>query len=291
MLDWDDLRYFLTAVRAGNYTAAARRLDVNRTTVGRRITALEQSLGTSLFELTATGYRPTPAGRAVLETAQRVEREIAGLAGPMTALGERPSGTVRLAVSAELETEFMDELMGFRAAYPEVRLEFPSTPDAVAAVLQRKADLGLSPLSDKPDELTGLCVGRLGRALYAARDYLERLPPDMALADHQWVGWGKEMAGAAPVRWMKQHLPDSATISAEVNSWTALKQAVLCGFGVAPLWCFFADRDKRLQRLRPPDLALTQDLWLLVRADVPPDACTNALMQYLLPSLAQRIEG
>ena len=291
MMDWDDLRFFLNAVRAGNYTAAAERLEVNRTTVGRRVTALEQSLGVSLFELTPMGYRPTPAGRAVLETAQRVEREIAGLVGPMTALGERPSGTVRLAVSAELDTEFMAELMGFRAAYPEVRLEFPAAQDAMASVLQRKADLGLCPIAHKPDELTGLRVGGLTRALYAARDYLERLPPDMALGDHQWVGWGKELAGTAPARWMKQTLPETAAISAEVNSWTGMKEAVLCGFGIGPLWCFVADRDKRLQRLRPPDPALALDLWLLVREDVPPDACTAALMQFLVPALARRIEG
>lgn len=291
MIDWDDLRFFLNAVRAGNYTAAAQRLDVNRTTVGRRVTALEQSLGVSLFELTPMGYRPTPAGRAVLETAQRVEREIAGLVGPMTALGERPAGTVRLAVSAELDSEFMAELMGFRAAYPAVRLDILGAPDAMASVLQRKADLGLCPVADTPDELTGRRVGRLTRALYAARDYLERLPPDMPPADHQWVGWGKEMAGTAPARWMKQTLADTTAISAEVNSWTALKEAVLCGFGVAPLWCFAADADKRLHRLRPPDPALGLDLWLLARADVPPDACTSALMQYLAPALARRIEG
>jgi len=290
-MDWDDLRFFLNAVRAGNYTAAAQRLEVNRTTVGRRVSALEHALGVSLFELTPMGYRPTPAGRAVLETAQRVEREIAGLAGPMTALGERPSGTVRLAVSAELDTEFMAELIGFRAAYPEVRLELPVVTDAMASVLQRKADLGLCPTLHKPGELTGRRIGSLTRALYAARDYLERLPPDMPLADHQWVAWGKELVGNAPSRWMRQNLPEAATIIAEVNSWTALKEAVLCGFGVGPLWCFVADRDKRLQRLRPPDPALSLDLWLLVRADVPPDACTTALMQFLAPALAERIAG
>ena len=290
MIDWDDLRFFLNAVRAGNYTAAAERLDVNRTTVGRRVTALEQSLGVSLFELTPMGYRPTPAGRAVLETAQRVEREIAQLIGPITALGERPSGTVRLAVSAELDSEFMAELMGFRAAYPAVRLDLLGAADAVAAVLQRKADLGLCPILDKPAALTGQRVGRLARALYAGRDYLEKLPPDMPLGDHQWVGWGQELAGSA-ARWLRQSLDEATPIAAEVNSWTALKEAVACGFGVAPLWCFAADGDKRLQRLRPPEPALALDLWLLAREDVPPDACTSALMQYLAPALARRIEG
>src|SRR5215470_14276492 len=76
MLDWDDLKFFITAVRAGNYSNAAKRLKVNRTTVGRRVNLLEARLGIALFEQTPTGYRPTQAGRMVLEAAERMEREI-----------------------------------------------------------------------------------------------------------------------------------------------------------------------------------------------------------------------
>ncbi|MFY0537428.1 helix-turn-helix domain-containing protein [Nannocystis pusilla] len=49
MLDWDDLRFFLAVARAGSFSAAARGLGVTQPTVGRRIAALERSLGARLF--------------------------------------------------------------------------------------------------------------------------------------------------------------------------------------------------------------------------------------------------
>ena len=97
------------------------------------------------------------------------------------------------------------------------------------------------------------------------------------------------MAHSASARWMKANLPDTVRISAEVNSWDAFKEAVLCGLGVGHMWCFVADREPDLVRIRDPEADLSLELWLLVRDDVPPDAHTNALMQFLAPELEARI--
>ena len=48
-LDWDDLRYFLAAARQETLSGAARALGVKHSTIGRRISALERSLGAPLF--------------------------------------------------------------------------------------------------------------------------------------------------------------------------------------------------------------------------------------------------
>ena len=48
-INWDDLRYCLAVAREGSVTAAARKLEVNHTTVSRRISALEQELNVTLF--------------------------------------------------------------------------------------------------------------------------------------------------------------------------------------------------------------------------------------------------
>jgi DNA-binding transcriptional LysR family regulator len=287
MLDWDDLRFFINAVRAGNYTAAADRLKVNRTTVGRRIGSLEAALGLSIFEQTPTGYRPTAAGRAVLECAERIEREMEQLIKRLAATEERISGTVRVAISGEIGTEFMPELLAFRKTAPEIKLELLTARDAINMLLQRKADLGLCLVPYKPEQMRGIRVGLVEQALYAARSQADR----RELAEREWIGWGKDMTQPAAARWMKANLPDTARISAEVNSWDAFKEAVLCGLGVGHMWCFVADREPGLARIRDPEPDLAMELWLLVRDDVPPDAHTNALMGFLAPALAQRIGG
>ena len=40
MFDWDDLRVFLATARGGSFAAAASRLGMDATTVGRRIARL-----------------------------------------------------------------------------------------------------------------------------------------------------------------------------------------------------------------------------------------------------------
>ena len=289
MLDWDDLRFFIGAVRAGNYTSAAERLRVNRTTVGRRIGQLEANLGISLFEQTPNGYRPTPAGRVVLECAERVEREMEELTGRIAATDERPGGTVRVAISSEIGTEFMPELLAFRKSAPEIKLELLTARDAINTLMQRKADLGICLVPYRPEHMRGLRVGPLDQALYAARSYLDTAGGSRASNDHEWIGWGKEMTHSTSARWMKANLPDTVRISAEVNSWDAFKEAVLCGLGIGHMWCFVADREAGLTRIRDAEPDLSLELWLLVRDDVPPDAHTNALMSFLAPELGARI--
>jgi DNA-binding transcriptional LysR family regulator len=289
MLDWNDLKFFIGAVRAGTYTHAAARLKVNRTTIGRRIGALEGELGVSLFEQTSAGYRPTAAGRAVLDCAEGIEREIERLNERLATPHERLGGTVRIAVSGEIGTEFMSELLAFRKSDPDIRLDLLTARDALTTVLQRKADLGICLVPHRPENLSGIRIGVLPQALYAARRYLDALPASHGFSDHDWIGWGKEAANSASARWLKANLPDAAKISAEVNSWDAFKEAVLCGLGIGHMWCFVADREPGLIRIRDIEPELSMELWLLVRDDVPPDSRTKRLMVFLAPVMARRV--
>jgi DNA-binding transcriptional LysR family regulator len=61
-LNWNDFKYFLALARRSRLRLAAADLGVDQATAGRRIAALEESLGSQLFERTATGYELTEAG-------------------------------------------------------------------------------------------------------------------------------------------------------------------------------------------------------------------------------------
>jgi DNA-binding transcriptional LysR family regulator len=61
-MNWDDLRIFLSVARAGSLSAAARALKVSQPTVGRRLKALEDTLGTRLFDRLPEGFAPTSSG-------------------------------------------------------------------------------------------------------------------------------------------------------------------------------------------------------------------------------------
>jgi DNA-binding transcriptional LysR family regulator len=71
--EWSDLRYFLAVARNGTTLGAAQALGVNQTTCARRITALERALNATLFERTASGYKLTSLGSALVAQAEQVE--------------------------------------------------------------------------------------------------------------------------------------------------------------------------------------------------------------------------
>ena len=62
MLEWSDLHIFLTVAEQGSLSAAARELGLSQPTVGRRLTALEEQLGSALVVRTARGLTLTEAG-------------------------------------------------------------------------------------------------------------------------------------------------------------------------------------------------------------------------------------
>ena len=77
-LDWDDLRFFLSVASNGSLSAAARNLNVNTTTVLRRIASLEEALSARLFDRMRSGYHLTQEGLVLQELLGPVELRFSG---------------------------------------------------------------------------------------------------------------------------------------------------------------------------------------------------------------------
>ena len=75
-MEWSDLRVFLAVAREGTLGGAARKLGQSQPTMGRRLRALEQSVGQTLFQRTEAGFVLTDEGTAVLSHAERIEEEV-----------------------------------------------------------------------------------------------------------------------------------------------------------------------------------------------------------------------
>ncbi|SLK00709.1 LysR family transcriptional regulator [Novosphingobium mathurense] len=280
-MQWDDLRYYLAAVRAGSYTAAGRRLGVNRTTVGRRIEALEETLGVPLFRYTPTGPEPTPQGAYLLEAAGRIETEVDAMRERLCPEAQN-GGLVRIAGSAGIVSEFVPDLLAFGEEMPGIAIEVLGELDPVDAVTHRRADLGLAILRKPPRRVAGVEIATLSQARYALRGG-KRL---------QALGWGHEVDALLPGQWIAAN-PSGVEAEARglmtFNSWPQMKQAVLSGFGSAKLWCFAADAETSLERLEEPDPKDDYPLWLVHRAKAPPSPALRGLIAFLQDRLGARL--
>src|SRR3546814_7770945 len=96
--DWDNLRVFLALAEEGSLTAAARRLRVSHPTVARRIKALEDELGTRLFDRLPDRYQPTEQALALLHDVKEMERASLSNGRRSAGLSESHLGTVRSSV-------------------------------------------------------------------------------------------------------------------------------------------------------------------------------------------------
>ena len=72
-MDWDNLKFFLALAETGSLSRASERLQVDHSTVARRIESLEQELGVRLVERLARSYRLTAEGERSTPTAHRIE--------------------------------------------------------------------------------------------------------------------------------------------------------------------------------------------------------------------------
>lgn len=283
-MEWSDLKIFLAAVRTGSYTAAGRQLDVNRTTVGRRVEALERVLGLPLFEQAPLGYAPTQAGARLLAAAEAIEREVADMLADIGAVTQRPA-PIRIAGSGGIAGEFLPELAAFCRDNPDVTVELLTELDPLEAVTERRAELGLALVRSPPLRLAGVQVGVLSQAPYALRGATGLAP----------LGWGYEFDAALPGGpWASANPAAEAAQAAGLatfNDWMQLKQAVLAGLGKASLWCFAGDAEPRLERLAAPDPRHESPLWLVHRAKAPPGPGLARLIAYLQTALPKRISA
>ena len=65
IMDWDKLRIFHAVAEAGSFTHAGEKLNLSQSAVSRQISALEDSLGISLFHRHRTSiqvFDNTPPG-------------------------------------------------------------------------------------------------------------------------------------------------------------------------------------------------------------------------------------
>src|SRR5262245_48138158 len=123
-LDWSDVRYALAIGNAGSLAGAARVLNVNHTTVLRRLDALELQLGARLFERHRSGYQPTDAGAALLEQARRMADRADEIERLVLGRDRELTGLLRVTTAFVVMEHLLPQpLAAFARAYPRIEVE------------------------------------------------------------------------------------------------------------------------------------------------------------------------
>lgn len=175
-LDANDLILFARVIETGSISRAADRAGLPKSTVSRRLAALEASLGERLISRSTRRLAITEFGQTLLEHAQRLADETEAASALAQHCQATPRGTLRVSLPPDsLELDLAPLLRDFAARYPEVQLELDLSPRRVDLIAER-FDVAVRIAAQLPDD--GTLVARrlvtLQHGLYASPAYLAR---------------------------------------------------------------------------------------------------------------------
>ena len=149
-MDTSALQAFLAVADTGSFSLAASRLHLTQPAVSKRLAALEQKLGTRLFDRIGRSVTLTEAGRRLMPRARGILHEIAEASRELRDQGGRISGRLALGTSHHIGLHRLPPLLEeFAHRHPGVRLEieFLDSEKAHDAVQQGTLELAVITLA------------------------------------------------------------------------------------------------------------------------------------------------
>lgn len=282
MNNWDDLRLFAAAARAGSFARASARVNMDATTIARRVARLERALGSTLVARSARGLTLTAAGQRLFDAATKVE----GAVDALTAADEPAAlrGVVRLSVSEGFGTMIVaPALPALLAERPGLTIELVANAGFLSPST-READIAVTLSEPRSPRLVAERLTDYELGLYAARDLIAREGPIADPADlpgRRCVGYIDDLIYAPELRYLAE-IHSGLVATATSSSIRAQFELVRGGAGFGVLPCFLADTTpETLERILPRRVRLRRTFWIAAHRDVLATARAQMVVRWL----------
>lgn len=232
---WDDLRVLLAVHREGSFHGAGRTLRLATSTVARRISQLESSVGRVLVQRTAGGTRIEADALSLIEAARGLEQDLGALGRGTNSAAI--VGTVRLSMGEGFVIPATRVIAALQHEHPELRIELISDSRLVS-MSRREADIALRKARSREAELIEKKVGHLQFGLFASPKYFSETaisgPLDAhQLSVHRFVGFDGSGRDFAQSQWLDKHRVGDLVFRS--NSDWAIQTAAQQGLGICLL--------------------------------------------------------
>jgi len=279
---WDDFKILLALSRGGSVAAAARELQVDNSTVSRRLAALEDALGARLLIRGGRESAWTAEGRRALESAEAMESAAAGAVRAVRTAKVEVSGTVRISVAPAFVPILMRGMLpGLRKDYPGLEVELLGAYDRVD-LAKGEADIALRMVRPEEADLVARRAFDCAWFVYASKAYLDIHGRPASFEDlhrHRLVLYVEAMHNVEPLRWMETYR-DAARLM-RVDNLEIACQTIAAGGGVTVLPCMIPDPLPVLQRVFPDPVA-TNTGWIVYHESARDTARVRVVVDALL---------
>lgn len=249
-ISWDDLQLFYRVAESGGLSGAARATGLSAPTLGRRMLALEQETGRSLFLRRQTGYELTPDGTALLARVRAMQAAAQPVREFLQDSTEAP--WIRISAGTATASFLADRICDLSKPGDGVRLHFVTT-EARLDIAHREVDLGIR---NRPAEQGNLASRPLGNLRFAPYHAHGVARPEL----QDWVAVEPGAARHPAAHWL--HAQPDLRIAVLANNVAMVHQLVRSGAGKGVMPCLLGDADPGLTRAGPliPELDETQHL-------------------------------
>lgn len=268
-MDWDDLRLFLAVARQGTIVDAARALECDHSTVSRRLSQLEATIGVELFHRAGRRLRITDAGSKLRRTAEKVETTLIKDMADIDEARAIRTGSVTIGAPEGLGVGYLAVHVGaIVGLYPEISIELIALPRNFS-LADREVDIAITLDRPSAGDLTFRKLTDYTLQFYGSPAYLERSGTPRTAHDlqaHRLCGYIDQLLHTAELNYMRS-LGKNLRPQIKSSSIAAQMQTIASGAAIGILPRFMAFSHPGLRPILP-DTILTRSYWMSFHNDL-----------------------
>lgn len=257
-MDWDKLRIFHTVAESGSFTHAGEVLKLSQSAVSRHVSALEESLGVTLFHRHARGLILTEAGELLHKGSRDIFSRLSMIEGQLADAKDQASGTLKITVAEFIGSSWLASRVNvFHKHHQDIHLSL-LLEDRVLNLGMREADAAIRLYRPEQQDLIQRHLTTLQFVICAHKDYLQEngTPGTLKdLKDHVLIGYPDDVV--VPYQntsWLFDRAEVEVRQSGRIvlmNSVSGIHSAVSSGAGIAVLPKFLVSGNKDIEVLLP----------------------------------------
>lgn len=250
-MDLNETAIYVKVVEAGSFAKAASQLEMPKSTVSAKVSALERRLGVTLIRRTTRRLYVTDAGQEYFAQSLHALRQIQNAEDRLNQHQSRPQGLLRITAPIEFGGVALPKVIAeFQKKYPEVQLDIVLSNETVD-LISEGIDLALRAGDLKDSTLISKKLGSVYFAPFASPKYLKAhgkpvSPKDLKdLCCLHFSRMGKSWPLNGPRGLQNFEMPKQMLI----NDLYLIKSLALAGTGIALLPTFFCHQEVREGKL------------------------------------------
>jgi len=292
-LDWDKLRVFHSVAEAGSFTHASESLNLSQSAVSRQISALEDSLGVSLFHRHARGLILTEQGDMLYKTVHDVFAKLNNVEGLLTETKENPEGPLRVTTTVAFGSVWLtSRLKEFIGSYPDIKVML-RLDDRELDLAMREADVAIRFNEPRQPDLIQRHLGSLHVGLFASPEYLKEhgTPQTLEdLKDHKMVMFGEGAFPFSTINWFVDALEKKGVDvnpTFQVNNLYGIYRAIKAGIGIGSLPEYFFREGSGITPVLPEVVGQSIDAYFVYAEELRNSTRVTVFRDYLVREIAR----